>query len=465
MKFLLLACLVAGASAAYTWDSCGTRLDRLKTQKVSVAGDLKAGSKVSVTATGTTDLHVPLDSGAWQVRIYETGEAKSTHTEVGDLMSALKFLDAKNTTFEMKVSFTLPAKKASGEFSANVVAVDQAKADYLCLDVKYDYATAMEALVAPPAATCLHDVDTEDHKCFEACSPEGKSFKEKGLTSAGACPGSYNFVEKTKVVEQCPDGVTNLRYCASVALNVTLKTKGEAGVTSLTEAMVGGVAHCKKDADCPSSYCQNGVCHACGDECCLTDKDCPGSYCANDPTKMPPYTCHGTASASTSFTAPAPPAQPFCLHHVDTEDHKCFEYCQMDGKTFADKGVDAKGGCDGSFNTVDKTEVITQCPDGVTNLRYCASTALNVTLKTKGQAGVVEMMAPEDNSAYCMNDKSKHAPFYCHCPPLPTNCKTDKDCSNPWFKSYCMNDASKAAPYVCKQVMPPTCSTDKDCQQ
>jgi len=226
---------------------------------------------------------------------------------------------------------------------------------------------------------------------------DGKTFADKGVEAKGACDGSYNTVDKTEVITQCPDGVTNLRYCASTALNVTLKTKGQAGVVEMM--------------------------------------------------------------------APAPPAQPFCLHHVDVEDHKCFEYCQMDGKTFADKGVEAKGACDGSYNTVDKTEVITQCPDGVTNLRYCASTALNVTLKTKGQAGVVEMMAPEDNSAYCMNDKSKHAPFYCHCPPLPTNCKTDKDCSNPWFKSYCMNDASKKAPFVCKQVMPPTCTTDKDCQR
>jgi len=830
MKLLVLACLVATASAAYKWDSCGTKLDRLKTQKLSVAGSLEAGSKVTVTASGITDLHVPLETGAWQVRIYEDGEAHETHTEFGDLMKVLKFDDKLNTTFTMTVSFTLPAKKASGKFNANIVAIDQSKADYLCLDVKYAY-SASEALtappapfclhhvdaadhkcfeycqldgktfadkdvdekgmcdssyntvdkthvieqcpdgvtnlrychdtavnvtvkikgqaglvalsqtaatdgyvhmietspgdhclevhypggadspfwkseawkysapirpewkqgkcdyskwtskdqhvdnydgftaaknapygavefekygfdvaeVAPPAPTCLHNVDEMDHKCFEACSPEGKAFKSKGLDSAGACPASYNFVEKTKSITQCPDGVTNLRYCAATALNVTMKTKGMAGVT-FTEAMVGGVTHCTKDSECPSSYCQNpgpnGACHACGDACCLTDKDCPGSYCANDPTKMPPYTCHGPTSTPTSFTAPPPPAQPFCLHHVDTADHKCFEYCQMDGKAFADKDVDSKGACDSSYNTVDKTHVIEQCPDGVTNLRYCAATAVNVTVKIKGQAGVVslteaaasdgyvhmiehspgdhclevrypggadspfwkseawkysapirpewkqgkcdyskwtstdskvenydgftaaknspyasvefkkygygavtesappapyclhhvdtadhkcfeycqmdgktfadkdvdskgacdssyntvdkthvieqcpdgvtnlrycaatavnvtvkikgqagevEMMAPEDNSAYCMNDKSKHAPFYCHCPPLPTNCKTDKDCVNPWYKSYCMNDASKKAPYFCKQVMPPTCKTDKDC--
>jgi len=210
--------------AGFTWDSCGTKLDRLKTAKVSVTGSLTAGSKVTVTASGTTDLHVPLDSGAWQVRIYETGVAKETHTEFGDLMQALKFDDDKNTTFTVTTSFTLPKKQASGEFDANLVAVDQAKADYMCLDIKYKYAAQQPDLLAM---------------------------------------------------------VKNLL----------------------------------------------------------------------------------------------------------------------------------------------------------------------------------------DTSVYCMNDPSKHAPFYCHVPPLPVNCKTDKDCSNPWMKSYCMNDASKKAPYVCKDVMPPTCASDADCKR
>merc|ERR1711970_1270122 len=201
-----LALALAQTAAPFTWDSCGFRTDRLLTKKVAVSSSYKAGSSMTVTASGVTNLHVPLETGAWQVRIYETGEAKSTSTAVGDLMKALKFDDAKNTTFTVKVTFPLPKKMASGKFSANLVAVDQAKADYMCLDIKYSYA-------APVA--------------FTALSP----------------------------------------------------------------------AHCTKDSECPSSYCQNGVCHACGDKCCMTDKDCPGSYCANDPTKMPPYTCHGAAKA------------------------------------------------------------------------------------------------------------------------------------------------------------------------
>jgi DNA-binding beta-propeller fold protein YncE len=70
-----------------------------------------------------------------------------------------------------------------------------------------------------------------------------------------------------------------------------------------------------------------------------------------------------------------------------------------------------------------------------------------------------------DTSVYCMNDSSKNPPYYCHAPPLPSSCKTDKDCVTPWYNSFCMNDATKHAPYQCKQELPPTCKTDKDCQR
>merc|ERR1711861_53823 len=110
--------------------------------------------------------------------------------------------------------------------------------------------------------TCYHEEDTVDHKCFEACATA--DFKSKGITVSGTCPSKYNTVDKTVTEEQCPDGVTNLRYCAATALNVTIKTKGEAAATFVA-AIVGGVAKCTTDKQCPSSYCQNGVCHACGD--------------------------------------------------------------------------------------------------------------------------------------------------------------------------------------------------------
>ena len=264
---------------------------------------------------------MPLDTGAWQIRVYETGMPKSVGTNVGDLMKALKFTDAKNTTFSLTIEFDMPKKQASGEFNANLVATDQAKSDYLCLDVKYKLA-AMEELVtltapAPPAPKpsplCFHEEDKEDHKCFEACNAEGKKFATKGIEGAGNCPTSYNTVDTTKTVLQCPDGVTNVRYCAASALNVTIATKGEAGVAMLAAAF--------------------------------------------------------------------------------------------------------------------------------------------------------QAKAVQDFSVYCMNDPSKQAPFYCHAPPLPVSCKTDKDCVTPWYSSFCMNDATKKAPFVCKIELPPKCKTDKDCER
>merc|ERR1711959_595040 len=81
------------------------------------------------------------------------------------------------------------------------------------------------------SATCLHHIDTEDHKCFEASST-ASSFAVKGITDKDSCPSTYNTVDKTQVVTQCPDGVTNPRYCSPI--NVTISTKGEA----MAEALV-----------------------------------------------------------------------------------------------------------------------------------------------------------------------------------------------------------------------------------
>merc|ERR1711865_891958 len=253
--------------AGYTWDSCGTRLDRLKTAKLSVAGSLTAGSKVTVTASGTTDLHVPLETGAWQVRVYEDGEAHSIHSEVGDLMQALKFDDAKNTTFTVTVSFTLPAKQASGKFNANLVATDQSKSDYMCLDVKYAFAA--ETMAAVEDEFYLHAVDVEDHKCFEASS--SSKFASKGITLTGKCPASYNTVDKSVVVEQCPDGVTSIRYCSPI--NVTIDTKGQAMMAAVEDEFylhaVDVEDHKCFEASSSSKFASKGI--------TLTGK-CPASY-------------------------------------------------------------------------------------------------------------------------------------------------------------------------------------------
>merc|ERR1719247_1080127 len=87
-------------------------------------------------------------------------------------------------------------------------------------------------------------------------------------------------------------------------------------------------AGCRRDQDCPSSYCQNankghGSCHLCGDHCCLTDADCAGSYCKNDPTMTPPYFCH--ASLAPAAPAPAAPKPDDNLTPAAAADAKAVE--------------------------------------------------------------------------------------------------------------------------------------------
>merc|ERR1740130_1817665 len=158
---------------------------------------------------------------------------------------------------------------------------------------------------------CLHEEDGEDHKCTEACADA--AFAMKGVTVDGPCPDTYSTVDSTKVVLQCPDGVTNLRYCPETALNVTVAIKG-------------------------------------------TEEE--------------------EESVVTLLLGSADPQQ--CLHEEDGEDHKCTEACA--DAAFAMKGVTVDGPCPDTYSTVDSTKVVLQCPDGVTNLRYCPETALNVTV-------------------------------------------------------------------------------------
>jgi len=72
---------------------------------------------------------------------------------------------------------------------------------------------------------CLHALDEEDHKCIEGCA--ASNFSQVGVSLDGACPPEYNTVDKEFLTLQCPDGVTNLRYCPDTAMNVTMHIKGE----------------------------------------------------------------------------------------------------------------------------------------------------------------------------------------------------------------------------------------------
>jgi len=183
--------------------------------------------------------------------------------------------------------------------------------------------------------------------------------------------------------------VTSVKYCSGGSLSVIRvveRTRGEAGGL-LPLGTTVGTTQCTSDKDCPSTYCQKDsskkppyICKDAGKGNCNSDADCSGSYCMMDSSKSPPYQCHGGAALAAAVDAAT------CFHNVDSEDHKCFEACAA--STFATKGITDAGKCPSSFDTVDKTTTVYQCPDGVSNVRYCASTALNVTIATKGEAGV-----------------------------------------------------------------------------
>lgn len=68
---------------------------------------------------------------------------------------------------------------------------------------------------------CYHGEDEHRHRCWEACSDS--AFTMKGITKAGYCPTKYDFEEKTEQIQQCFDGVTNIKGCPDKTVTVTLK--------------------------------------------------------------------------------------------------------------------------------------------------------------------------------------------------------------------------------------------------
>ena len=76
-------------------------------------------------------------------------------------------------------------------------------------------------------AVCYHNTDAPDHKCYEACST-GATFHTRGYNSTGRCDRTvFNIQDAETSVYQCPDGVTNTKYCPNTALNITVATWGE----------------------------------------------------------------------------------------------------------------------------------------------------------------------------------------------------------------------------------------------
>lgn len=144
LKTLTLALLATMAHAGMSkWDTtCGSKFDRIVTQKLTFAGHdagkLVGGQGVTLDTSGTTNLHGPFSGGSWSVRVYEEGSAHPVGDFFGDLAKVLAFPDKKNTTFDIKgVEFALPKKQFSGKFQASFTAQDFEKSSYFCVDVFY----------------------------------------------------------------------------------------------------------------------------------------------------------------------------------------------------------------------------------------------------------------------------------------------------------------------------------------
>jgi len=89
-----------------------------------------------------------------------------------------------------------------------------------------------------------------------------------------------------------------------------------------------------------------------------------------------------------AFAHALPAHEHMCFHKIHAEDHKCYEACSADGP-FVTKGIETRGMCSHLFQTLDSDKVVLQCPDGVTNIKYCAATAINVTITTKGEPTIL----------------------------------------------------------------------------
>lgn len=191
VAFALVCALLPSVALSYSWSNCGTRNDRLQTQTLSFSANpgLEAGATATIHTTGATDLHVPLITGAWQVRIYELGFAHPIYTTFGNLADALTFTDAKNTTYSFTVSFKLPAAKnaSTSTFTASLISTDQQHATYNCLEVNYKYSSVAE--VAPVRVT--------DGPHFWSCGKAGDKVKVSKVAFSPANPKAGDHITIT----------------------------------------------------------------------------------------------------------------------------------------------------------------------------------------------------------------------------------------------------------------------------
>jgi hypothetical protein len=105
----------------------------------------------------------------------------------------------------------------------------------------------------------------------------------------------------TAAIEDQKNTFSALVSTASKRFHANAKTKS----ILIDVSSSGDKTICKKDVDCPSSYCESHHrhfemppyhCAPCDNvvkNCCNSDADCEGSYCMDGPAHKAPFTCHG----------------------------------------------------------------------------------------------------------------------------------------------------------------------------
>ena len=165
------------------------------------------------------------------------------------------------------------------------------------------------------------------------------------------------------------------------------------------------------------------TCHGGFEGNCESDDDCH-SYCMKDPTKTPPYFCHAIKDA--------PPPLIYDLEPV-------FEVI-ADGPAKCEEDSDCK-----SCVRASRIEDCQFCLNLMLSCQYHV-TPMFLLLAFIYFALILLIFILPVLSRYCMNDPTKSPPYTCH-GGFQGNCESDDDC-----QSYCMNDPTKNPPYFCHAI-------------
>jgi hypothetical protein len=255
-------------------------------------------------------------------------------------------------------------------------------------------------------------------------------------TVANSC-GAYLPVYCNGMAEQqaptCP------MSCQS---NANCKPNAHCDGTCVLNVDNGGA--CRKDADCTSTHCNNGICCASGD-CCSAAAQCPPSY-TGAPTCDTVATCQGTRKqpVCTNFQ---------CSSELAPDDTGC-------GTTVLanDCGAKADQFCKGTKNQTNPTCGGNNCAgDGQCDVgAYCQTSENPSTCKPK-QANATSCMT----NSMCMSNSCSLANMLCCNDTNGQCCSVNSDCMGSTYSGMtCTNPATCMGTILTPKCRTGTCGAD-----